>query len=202
MVYLAWAPVYDRVLQRFFAPGRTTAVRILDLRPGERVLLVGVGTGQDLPLLPAGVSAVGVDLSEHMLRRAARHGSVVVRRCDSPPGAQRGARSGQPFGGGRVGSPTARSSRPGLQACGPGRAARWSPTSRQRCGPQPKRCGQLRLARVHWRAPLGLPPWPRPSAAAAHCVLSVGEDSSGRVSPERPRARSEAPAHVPPNASI
>jgi ubiquinone/menaquinone biosynthesis C-methylase UbiE len=70
MVYRAWAPVYDRVLQRFFAPGRTTAVRILALRPGERVLLVGVGTGQDLPLLPAGVSAVGVDLSEHMLRRA------------------------------------------------------------------------------------------------------------------------------------
>lgn len=72
MVYLAWAPVYDWVLLRFFAPGRATAVRMLALRPGERVLLVGVGTGQDLPLLPAGVSAVGVDLSEPMLRRAAR----------------------------------------------------------------------------------------------------------------------------------
>jgi ubiquinone/menaquinone biosynthesis C-methylase UbiE len=70
LVYRAWAPLYDRALQRFFAPGRTTAVRMLALRPGERVLLVGVGTGQDLPLLPAGVSAVGVDLSEHMLRRA------------------------------------------------------------------------------------------------------------------------------------
>lgn len=72
MIYRAWAPVYDPVLQRFFAPGRATAIRMLALRPGERVLLVGVGTGQDLPLLPAGVSAVGVDLSEPMLRRAER----------------------------------------------------------------------------------------------------------------------------------
>jgi ubiquinone/menaquinone biosynthesis C-methylase UbiE len=72
VVYLAWAPVYDWVLQRFFAPGRATAIRMLALRPGERVLLVGVGTGQDLPLLPAGVSAVGMDLSEPMLRRAER----------------------------------------------------------------------------------------------------------------------------------
>lgn len=37
---------------------------------GERVVLPGVGTGLDLPLLPAGVSAVGVDLSPDMLARA------------------------------------------------------------------------------------------------------------------------------------
>jgi ubiquinone/menaquinone biosynthesis C-methylase UbiE len=40
------------------------------LRPSERVLLVGVGTGADLPLLPEGVTAVGIDLSEPMLSRA------------------------------------------------------------------------------------------------------------------------------------
>lgn len=70
MIYRAWAPVYDRLLQRFFAPGRAAAVQTLDPRPGERVLLVGVGTGEDLPLLPAGVTAVGIDLSEPMLERA------------------------------------------------------------------------------------------------------------------------------------
>ncbi len=36
----------------------------------ERLLLVGVGTGADLPLLPEGVEAVGVDLSPEMLGRA------------------------------------------------------------------------------------------------------------------------------------
>ena len=82
MVYLAWAPVYDWALLRFFAPGRATAIRMLALRPGERVLLVGVGTGQDLPLLPAGVSAVGVDLSEPMLRRAERRLTDIDARVE------------------------------------------------------------------------------------------------------------------------
>ena len=45
-------------------------MRLLDLKAGERVLLVGVGTGADLPLLPEGVYAVGVDLSPDMLARA------------------------------------------------------------------------------------------------------------------------------------
>lgn len=88
VVYRAWAPVYDGLLQRFFAPGRATAAQVLDLRPGERVLLVGVGTGEDLPLLPAGVTAVGVDLSEPMLDRARNrlhHLGVQVdlRRADA-----------------------------------------------------------------------------------------------------------------------
>ena len=88
MVYRAWAPVYDAVLQRFFAPGRATAIRRLALVPGERVLLLGVGTGQDLPLLPAGVSAVGVDLSKPMLRRAERRlvgsaAAVELRQGDA-----------------------------------------------------------------------------------------------------------------------
>jgi ubiquinone/menaquinone biosynthesis C-methylase UbiE len=69
-VYRLWAPVYDSVLSRFFRPGRIRAMELLAPRAGERVLLVGVGTGADLPLLPEGVQAVGVDLSPAMLSRA------------------------------------------------------------------------------------------------------------------------------------
>jgi phosphatidylethanolamine/phosphatidyl-N-methylethanolamine N-methyltransferase len=68
-IYRLWAPVYDRVLGRFFLPGRMAALEILAIKPGERVLLVGVGTGADLELLPEGVTAVGIDLSPEMLRR-------------------------------------------------------------------------------------------------------------------------------------
>ena len=68
--YRRWAPVYDAVLGRPFAASRRRAVALLNLQEGERVVLPGVGTGLDLPLLPAGVSAVGVDLSPDMLARA------------------------------------------------------------------------------------------------------------------------------------
>jgi ubiquinone/menaquinone biosynthesis C-methylase UbiE len=67
VIYRLWAPVYDAILGRFFLPGRKRALSVLGLKPAERLLLVGVGTGADLPLLPDGVEAVGVDLSPEML---------------------------------------------------------------------------------------------------------------------------------------
>ncbi|MDD4350351.1 MAG: methyltransferase domain-containing protein [Opitutales bacterium] len=79
LIYRLWAPIYDRVAGRFMRPGRTRAMEVLNLRPGDRVLLVGVGTGADLPLLPPGVSAVGVDLSIHMLAKARRKLPIVDR---------------------------------------------------------------------------------------------------------------------------
>lgn len=73
-IYRAWSAVYDPVLGWFFGPGRRRAAQLLDAQPGERVLLVGVGTGIDLPLLPMGVDAVGIDLCRPMLRQAAKRG--------------------------------------------------------------------------------------------------------------------------------
>jgi phosphatidylethanolamine/phosphatidyl-N-methylethanolamine N-methyltransferase len=69
-IYRLWAPVYDAVLNSFFMPGRKRAMEVLNLQPGERVLLVGVGTGADLPLLPQGVQITGIDLSPEMLARS------------------------------------------------------------------------------------------------------------------------------------
>ncbi|MEW6400995.1 MAG: class I SAM-dependent methyltransferase [Chloroflexota bacterium] len=69
-IYRVWAPVYDSTVNRIFLPGRKRALQMLDLQPGERVLIVGVGTGADLPLLPAGVGVTGIDLSPDMLAKA------------------------------------------------------------------------------------------------------------------------------------
>jgi len=69
-IYRLWAPVYDSTVDTLFAPGRKRAFEVLDPHPGELVLLAGVGTGADLPLLPAGVDAIGIDLSPDMLAKA------------------------------------------------------------------------------------------------------------------------------------
>lgn len=68
--YRRWAPVYDAALGRLFAAPRRRAMALLAPSAGQRVVLPGVGTGLDLPLLPVGAVAVGVDLSPHMLARA------------------------------------------------------------------------------------------------------------------------------------
>lgn len=70
VVYRAWAPIYDALLERSFSKGRKRAMAVAGLRAGERVCFVGIGTGADLLLLPPGAHAVGVDLSEAMLARA------------------------------------------------------------------------------------------------------------------------------------
>lgn len=73
IIYAFWAPVYDRMVRLApFGVARRSAIEALELRPGEKALLVGIGTGADLPLLPDGVEITGIDLSEAMLSRA-RH---------------------------------------------------------------------------------------------------------------------------------
>ena len=57
-------------LSACFGPADSRRWRRCALKPGERVLLVGVGTGADLPLLPEGVQATGVDLGPEMLAKA------------------------------------------------------------------------------------------------------------------------------------
>jgi phosphatidylethanolamine/phosphatidyl-N-methylethanolamine N-methyltransferase len=69
-IYRLWAPIYDSTVNHFFMPGRKRALELLNLQPGDKVLLVGVGTGADLPFLPADVDATGIDLSPEMLAKA------------------------------------------------------------------------------------------------------------------------------------
>jgi ubiquinone/menaquinone biosynthesis C-methylase UbiE len=55
-------------------------MQLLALQRGGKVLIVGVGTGADLLLLPAGVEATGIDLSPDMLAKAC----LKLDRCAVP----------------------------------------------------------------------------------------------------------------------
>ncbi len=70
--YGRWAPVYDLIFDLPFHPGRAAAARAAALAagPGGEVLVIGVGTGLELPLLPGNVLVTGIDISAPMLRAA------------------------------------------------------------------------------------------------------------------------------------
>ena len=80
--YTLLAPVYDAVAG--FRAQRRRSLELLDLRPGERVLVVGCGTGLDLEWIPAMVDVVAGDLTPAMVERtrarAARLGRPVEAR--------------------------------------------------------------------------------------------------------------------------
>ena len=75
--YRRYAAVYDAVFGPVLQPGRKAVVQALGLRPGDRVLEVGVGTGLSLPLYPRDVRVTGIDVSREMLEKARRR---VARR--------------------------------------------------------------------------------------------------------------------------
>lgn len=68
--YTLWAPFYDFAVASAFRESRRKSLAALDDVSGQRVVLVGVGTGLDLPWLKPGASYVGVDLTEAMIVRA------------------------------------------------------------------------------------------------------------------------------------
>jgi SAM-dependent methyltransferase len=66
--YDRWAETYDGTANPIVALDRRYTLDALDIRPGERVLDAGCGTGAYLvPLCDAGAHAVGLDFSRGML---------------------------------------------------------------------------------------------------------------------------------------
>lgn len=68
--YRRYAGFYDALFGPVLQPGRKAVLDALRLRPGDRVLEVGVGTGLSLPLYPADVKVTGIDVSREMLDKA------------------------------------------------------------------------------------------------------------------------------------
>ncbi len=100
--YTVGARVYDVLSAErpVYRAGREAAIGLLGLRPGDRVLDLGCGTGLNFPLLDSAIgptgTIVGVDLSASMLaraharvrRRGWRHVSLV--QADAATAAEAG----------------------------------------------------------------------------------------------------------------
>lgn len=77
---------------------RRASLALLEPKAGERLVIVGAGTGADLPYLPKGCTVLATDLTPAMLRRArpkARRGTHLAvmdgHRLAVPDGAFDGA---------------------------------------------------------------------------------------------------------------
>lgn len=80
-LYDFYAPIYDLV-DRPLRSGRLRSLALLDARPGERILIMGAGTGLDLPHLPTGVEVTAIDASPGMLRRLRHRAEKLELKVD------------------------------------------------------------------------------------------------------------------------
>jgi len=70
--FLATGRFYDVIYGWPVRESRRAVISLMNLKPGDRVMEAGVGTGLSLPFYPAGVHVTGIDLSESMLEEARR----------------------------------------------------------------------------------------------------------------------------------
>ncbi|WP_027966062.1 class I SAM-dependent methyltransferase [Halomonas halocynthiae] len=77
--YGLYAPVYDAVADQVFRQPRQAALAQVEWQTGMRVLLLGAGTGLDLPWLPKEVELHATDLSPAMVQRTRQRAEALGR---------------------------------------------------------------------------------------------------------------------------
>src|SRR5580704_15495588 len=88
-VYSDFAHFYDRLWGRVFVDREHEVIEKVNLRPDQRVLEVGVGTGISLDAYPPYVHVVGIDPSSDMLAHAIEKvkenhwGHIEIRQGDA-----------------------------------------------------------------------------------------------------------------------
>jgi ubiquinone/menaquinone biosynthesis C-methylase UbiE len=83
--YTVWAPAYDALVRAAgFDAARRLSIDRLRLAAGDRVLIIGAGTGLDIDFLPSNVHVTAIDVTpamlKHLERRAAGAGQSVTTR--------------------------------------------------------------------------------------------------------------------------
>lgn len=79
--YTLYTPFYDVVARRL-ERGRRRAIEQLNVRPDDRVLIDGCGTGLDLELLPRAARISAIDITPSMVERTRERGRSLGMAVD------------------------------------------------------------------------------------------------------------------------
>ncbi len=74
--YTLYAPGYD-ILGKIFFSSRKKSIYNLNIQPGEKVLIIGVGTGLDLEFTPKNCLVVATDITPSMIERTIKRNKVI-----------------------------------------------------------------------------------------------------------------------------
>ena len=76
--YTVYAPIYD-LIGSYFAASRKASVNSLGIESGEKVLIIGAGTGLDLEFFPPNCEITLTDITASMLERARKRNLKLKR---------------------------------------------------------------------------------------------------------------------------
>ena len=80
--YTILTPVYD-LIAGYFKESRKKSVDALEIKAGNKVLIVGAGTGLDLAFLPNDCEIVATDITPAMIERIKKRSSTSNRRVQA-----------------------------------------------------------------------------------------------------------------------
>jgi phosphatidylethanolamine/phosphatidyl-N-methylethanolamine N-methyltransferase len=66
--FTLYSPIYDPLV-KLISRKRARSIELLDIHPKHKVLLLGAGTGLDVPFLPVGAEYSAIDLTPAMLQQ-------------------------------------------------------------------------------------------------------------------------------------
>ncbi|ERK31930.1 phosphatidylethanolamine N-methyltransferase [Clostridium intestinale URNW] len=67
-IYRNWVKIYDLLFgSKYINKQREVEISMLNLKNEDKILFVGIGTGEDLRFIPEGIGVTGVDITNEML---------------------------------------------------------------------------------------------------------------------------------------
>jgi phosphatidylethanolamine/phosphatidyl-N-methylethanolamine N-methyltransferase len=80
--YTLYTPGYD-LIARIFANSRKRSIDSLEVKNGDKVLILGAGTGLDLEFLPANCEITAIDLTPSMVERIKKRNETLNLRVEA-----------------------------------------------------------------------------------------------------------------------